>query len=51
MRNAHRKTHFFVWLLLVPVLCFVLYIGLEARQYNEPAVESSVDAERGRLLP
>ncbi len=51
MKNAHRKTHLVVWLLLIPVLCFVLYVGLDARQYNQPVTDISADAERGGLLP
>ncbi len=54
MRNAHRKTHLVVWLLLVPVLCFVLYAGLDARQTKQPAIDNinnTVDVERGGLLP
>ena len=51
MRNAHRKTHLVLWILLVPVLCLVLYVGLDARQYNQPTIETSADAERGGLLP
>ncbi len=51
MRNAHRKTHLVVWLLLVPALCLVLYMGLDARQYNQPLTDTSADTERGGLLP
>ncbi len=51
MKNTHRKTHLVLWLLLLPALVLVLYIGMDARQYNRPAIESSVDAERGGLLP
>lgn len=51
MKNAHRKTHLVFWILLVPMLCAVLYVGIDARQYNQPVIENSAYTERGGLLP
>jgi hypothetical protein len=51
MKNAHRKTHMTVWILLVPLLGFILFSANDARQQNRPVIEMSSDAERGGLLP
>jgi len=51
MKNAHRKTHFFTWLLMLPLLGVVLFIAIDAREDNQPVIEMNADAERGGLLP
>jgi hypothetical protein len=51
VKRAHQKTHRIVWLLLLPILAFVIYHALEGRFDIETAYGKSDIPVEGKEVP
>ena len=50
MKNNHRKMHRFAWLLLLPVLLFVIFHAQQGRFNIEDRYKASSVVEQGEKL-
>jgi len=50
MKKRHRKAHLYIWLLLLPILCFVLFTANKARAEIGPTIEPISTAINGVKL-
>ena len=51
MKKQHRQIHKWVWLLLVPLLLWLVFWGLDGRRNIEEAYPPSAVPVEGGVLP
>ena len=51
MKKTHRKVHFYLWLLLFPMLLVVIYVGQSGRIESASTTFEVDEAQQGGRLP